>query len=195
MEITAVQFGRIEAACAALAKHAEHNEVVTVLVNLIREQLDEIGRTAYPGELTLPLMDDLPEEEVSIPLPREAAPDPAEIRKYGRGLLARGAGIVPAIRMILEHYGMKQKEFAALIGTSKTTVCTALAGGEIRPVLLCRMTEFFGDGEPCDTRSCEYGEAARSNGERGPRKVPEAAKRTRASNGEGGNFAGNGKEA
>ena len=132
---------------------------------------------------------------MSIPLPREAAPDPAEIRKYGRGLLARGAGIVPAIRMILEHYGMKQKEFAALIGTSKTTVCTALAGGEIRPVLLCRMTEFFGDGEPCNTRSCEYGEAARSNGERGPRKVPEAAKRTRASNGEGGNFAGNGKEA
>ncbi len=40
MEITARQFGRIEAASAALAKHAEHNEVATVLVNLIREQLD-----------------------------------------------------------------------------------------------------------------------------------------------------------
>ena len=134
-------------ACAALAKHAEHNEVVTVLVNLIREQLDEIGNTAYPGELTLPLMDDLPEEEVSIPLPREDAPDPAEIRKYGRELLARGAGIVPAIRMILEHYGMRQKEFATLIGTSETTISTALAGGVIRPSLLCRMTEFFGDGK------------------------------------------------
>lgn len=147
MEITAVQFGRIEAACAALAKHAGHNEVATVLVNLIRDQLDGIGKTAYPGELTLPLMDDLPDEEVSIPLPREAAPEPAEIRRYGRELLARGAGIVPAIRMILEHYGMRQKEFAALIGTSKTTVSAALAGGEIRPVLLCRMTEFFGDGK------------------------------------------------
>ena len=209
MEITAVQFGRIEAACAALAKHAGHNEVATVLVNLIREQLDEIGNTAYPGELTLPLLDDLPAEEVSIPSPRETAPapGPAEIRRYGRELLANGAGIVPAIRLILEHYGMRQKDFAALIGTSKTTISTALTGGVIRPILLCRMTEFFGDGEPCDTRSCEYGEAARSNGERGwepeglpaphrgPRKVPEAAKRTRASNGEGGNFAGNGKEA
>ena len=41
MEITARQFGRIEAASAALAKHAEHNEVATVLVNLIREQLDD----------------------------------------------------------------------------------------------------------------------------------------------------------
>ena len=147
MEITAVQFGRIEAACAALAKHAEHNEVVTVLVNLIRKQLDEIEKTAYPGELTLPLMDDLPEEEVSIPLPREAAPDPSEVRKYGQELLAHGAGVIPAIRMIIEHYGMRQKEFAALIGTSETTVSTALAGGEIRPVLLCRMTEFFGDGK------------------------------------------------
>lgn len=147
MEITAVQFGRIEAACAALAKYAEHNEVATVLVTLIREQLDEISQTASLGELTLPLMDDLPDEEEGMVRPREAAPDPAEVRNYGRELLAHGAGIIPAIRMILEHYGMRQKEFAALIGTSETTISTALAGGEIRPSLLCRMTEFFGDGK------------------------------------------------
>lgn len=161
MEITAVQFGRIEAACAALAKHAEHNEVVTVLVNLLSKQLDEIGRTAYPGELTLPLIDDLPDEGKScsfspvansiescgIGRPREAAPAPSEVRKYGQELLAHGAGIIPAIRMLLEHYGMRQKEFATLIGTSETTISTALTGGVIRPSLLCRMTEFFGDGK------------------------------------------------
>lgn len=147
MEITARQFGRIEAASAALAKHAEHNEVATVLVNLIREQLDEISQTASPGELTLPLMDDLPDEEEDIGRPREAAPAPSEVRKYGQELLAHGAGIIPAIRMILEHYGMRQKEFATLIGTSETTISTALAGGVIRPSLLCRMTEFFGDGK------------------------------------------------
>ena len=161
MEITARQFGRIEAASAALAKYAEHNEVATVLVTLIREQLDEIGKTAVAGELTLPLADGLPDEGKSrsfspvansigsctIGLPREAAPAPSEVRKYGQELLAHGTGIIPAIRMILEHYGMRQKEFAALIGTSETTVSTALAGGEIRPSLLFRMTEFFGDGK------------------------------------------------
>lgn len=147
MEITAVQFGRIEAACAALAKHAEHNEVATVLVNLIREQLGEISQTASLGELTLPLMDDLPDEEEGMVRPREAAPAPSEVRKYGQELLAHGAGIIPAIRMLLEHYGLRQKEFATLIGTSETTISTALAGGEIRPSLLCRMTEFFGDGK------------------------------------------------
>lgn len=55
--------------------------------------------------------------------------------------------IIPAIRMLLEHYRMRQKEFATLIGTSETTISTALTGGVIRPSLLCRMTEFFGDGK------------------------------------------------
>ena len=42
MNITERQFGRIESACYALAKLTERNEVGTVLVNTIREILDEI---------------------------------------------------------------------------------------------------------------------------------------------------------
>ena len=48
MDITARQFGRIEAACYALAKLTEKDAVGPVLVNTIREQLDEveIGRAS-----------------------------------------------------------------------------------------------------------------------------------------------------
>ena len=145
MELSAKQFGRIEAACAALAKHAEHNEVATVLVNLIREQLDEAAETAYPGELTPDCM--VEPEDFDVSSGGGTSEWNEKIRNYGREILRQGAGLIPAIRLICEHFGLKQKEFAEIIGTSQTTVSAALSGGEIRPVLLCRMTEFFGDGK------------------------------------------------
>lgn len=151
MEITAVQFGRIEAACAALAKHAEHNEVATVLVNLIRRQLDELKKTAYSGELEPP--PDLSPAD-AVPAGTIRAEEPArhdrgwteEIRKHGRELLAQGAGIIPAIRMICGRFDLTQAQFAGMLGTSATTLSTALSGGTVRRILLARMAEFFGDG-------------------------------------------------
>ena len=51
MEITARQYGRLEMAAWALAKHSEHNEVCTVLANGIMEVLDEIAAEDDLGEL------------------------------------------------------------------------------------------------------------------------------------------------
>ena len=100
MELSARQFGRIEAACAALTKLTEKNEVGTVLVNTIREQ----------------------------------------------EILRQGAGLIPAIRMICQHFGLTQKEFAEIIGVSETSLSASM-NGEVRDILLRRMTEFFGDGK------------------------------------------------
>lgn len=138
MDITARQFGRIEAACYALAKLAEKDAVGPVLVNTIREQLDEVAETAYPGELDAPLMDDLPDG---------GSDWNAEIRQYGREVIENGAGLIPAIRLICEHFDLTQKEFAEIIGTSETTISMAMTGKCERDTLLCRMTEFFGTGK------------------------------------------------
>lgn len=138
MDITARQIGRIEAACYALAKLTEKDAVGTVLVNTIREQLDEIAETAYPGELDAPDLSDLPDGDSDWN---------AEIRRYGREVIENGAGLIPAIRLICEHFGLTQKEFAGIIGTSETTISTAMTGRHERNTLLCRMTEFFGTGK------------------------------------------------
>ena len=133
MEITARQLSRIEAACTALATHTQHNEVGTVLVNLIREQLAEIEVTASPT--------------VPGPGATAVAGKTEEIRSYGRELIREGTGLIPAIRMIRARFGMSHRALAKLLGTSKTIVTSALSGVEIRPILLCRMAEVFGEGE------------------------------------------------
>lgn len=144
MELSARQFGRIEAACAALAKLTEKNEVGTVLVNTIREQLDEAAETAFPGELIIPsLMDDLEDSDVSSGGGTSERTE--EIRNYGQEILRQGAGLIPAIRMICEHFGLTQKEFAEMIGTSETTLSMAMTGKGERTTLLCRAAEFFGE--------------------------------------------------
>ena len=138
MNITARQIGRIEAACYALTKLTEKDAVGTVLVNTIREQLDEVAETAYPGELDAPDLSDLPDGDSDWN---------TEIRRYGREVIENGAGLIPAIRLICEHFGLTQKEFAGIIGTSETTISTAMTGRHERNTLLCRMTEFFGTGK------------------------------------------------
>ena len=138
MDITARQFGRIEAACYALAKLTEKDAVGPVLVNTIREQLDEVAETAYPGELDAARMDDFSDDDFD----RNAG-----IRQYGREVIANGAGLIPAIRRICEHFNLTQKEFAEIIGTSATTLSMAMTGKRERDTLLCRMTEFFGIGK------------------------------------------------
>lgn len=138
MDITARQIGRIEAACYALAKLTEKNEVGAVLVNTIREQLDEVAETAYPGELSAPDLSD----------PPDGGSDwNAEIRQYGREVIENGAGLIPAIRLICEHFDLTQKEFAGIIGISESAASMTLIDKEKRNEWLCRMTEFFGTGK------------------------------------------------
>ena len=75
-----------------------------------------------------------------------ARPDWREnIRAYGREVIAQGAGLIPAIRLIREEFGLSQKDFAELIGTSETTLSMAMTGKKERETLICKMTEFFGE--------------------------------------------------
>ena len=51
MDMTSRQLGRVEACCFALEEATEKNLVAARLVKVIRETLDEITQTAFPGEL------------------------------------------------------------------------------------------------------------------------------------------------
>ena len=140
MEITARQVGRIEAACYALAKLAERNEVGTVLVTTIREQLDEIEQTADPYEL--------PETNRNFPdrtyLPPRLPPTKEEIRDFGRKMLERGEGLIPMLRALCGLYDLPQTELARLLGVSKTAVSLAFSDRKVRQILLARCADFFG---------------------------------------------------
>lgn len=142
MEITARQLGRIEAACYALAKLTERNEVGTVLVNTIREQLDEIEQTAEPYELnTSPAARS-----------RETQPDffdaagtlREQFRDFGRKMLERGEGLIPTLRALCGCYDLTQAELARLLGVSRTAVSLAFRDRKVRQILLARCAEFFG---------------------------------------------------
>ena len=52
MEITAREFGRLEACCFALEEMAEKNPVAARLVKIFREVLEDVELTAVPGEVT-----------------------------------------------------------------------------------------------------------------------------------------------
>ena len=51
MKITSRQFGQIEAACFALEEATEKNNTALRLVKVIKDNLAEIAKTAYPLEL------------------------------------------------------------------------------------------------------------------------------------------------
>ena len=65
MEITSRQFGQIEAACFALEEATEKNNTALRLVKVIKDNLAEIAKTAYPLELVFEFdQPELPMEEV-----------------------------------------------------------------------------------------------------------------------------------
>ena len=133
MNITERQFGRIEAACFALAKLTERNEVGTVLVNTIREILDEID-TIHDD---LDGFDHLITEKTDRKL--------AEIREYGREVLSGKEGTIPAIRLICDRFGFRDYEFARLIGSSPAALSRYMNSRVRSSEVLARLTEFFGD--------------------------------------------------
>ena len=53
MEITSRQFGQIEAACFALEEATEKNNTALRLVKVIKDNLAEIAKTAYPLEIAI----------------------------------------------------------------------------------------------------------------------------------------------
>lgn len=105
-------------------------------------QLYSADGTTLPRKAVAGLIDDVLTAE--SPAPR--AEDWRDvIRAYGRDVIAKGAGLIPAIRLIREEFGLSQKDFAELIGTSETTLSMAMTGKKERETLICKMTEFFGE--------------------------------------------------
>lgn len=132
MNITERQFGKLEAAQRGLRKLTERNKVGTELCSIIMDVLTEITAQDWPAQR-------LPEPPIADRRDMEM------IRDYGREILASESGTIPAIRMICEHFGLRDYEFARLIGSSRASLSRYLNGDyKERSSVLPLMTEFFG---------------------------------------------------
>ena len=173
MEITARQFGRLEAVGYALRKYAEHNEVGTTLVNTLEEVLHEIEAADDLHELDgfLPPLAAVDEEDQ---IPATAANDQAatserrdnpkrhvcrdaglieDVRAYAAELTEQGAGLVTILRMVKEHFGLTGSRFAAMLHVRNQSLNDALKRGVVSPNLLARAADFFGeDGGAAEDR-------------------------------------------
>lgn len=153
MEITSRQFGQIEAACFALEEATEKNNTALRLVKVIKDNLAEIAKTAYPLELVFEFdQPELPMVE-SDPLAtaeRSAdGSDPSdklsEIRLYGQELINQGATMKELIKMVMEHFSLTQDAFAHLIKVNQGSLSKYLRNGERKDAVITGVTEFFGD--------------------------------------------------
>ena len=191
MEITAREFGRLEACCFALEEMAEKNPVALRLVQLFHEVLEDVELTAVPGEA-----EPLPDWCGTTPTTsdksdRSDRSDKSDIRSYGQSI-AEGCTPRELVRSVQREFGLSQNAVARLIGVNSGSLSRFLNKGERRDAVLSALAAFFGGG--CDTtpsasdrsdKSDEkkqpqsavmsMGEAQRSNGAAGaPPKVPEA---------------------
>lgn len=153
MEITARQFGQIEAACSALEEATEKNNTALRLVSVIKENLAEIAKTYCPLEIVIEF------EEPELPLAQECSghltsentpADPrADIRAYGQELINQGITMKELIKMVMEHFGLTQDAFAHLIKVNQGSLSKYLRNGERKDAVITGITDFF--GEDCGT--------------------------------------------
>ena len=158
MEITSRQFGQIEAACFALEEATEKNNTALRLVKVIKDNLAEIAKTAYPLEIAI----EFEEQELPMGLscphatgePGPAGPSAAktlegkqvdEIRLYGQELINQGATMKELIKMVMEHFSLTQDAFAHLIKVNQGSLSKYLRNGERKDAVITGVTEFFGD--------------------------------------------------
>ena len=161
MEITARQYGRLEMAAWALAKHSEHNEVCTVLANGIMEVLDEIAAEDDLGELgrEIPEICDVigdGEREPDVPdwrdteaaKQRDGAAQFAKDDKLTQIRLTvaahQGESMAEIIGAILAD-GTDLKTLAAILGVNRARISEA-KHGHARPGFKLIFTEVLGEG-------------------------------------------------
>ena len=141
MKITARQLGRIEAACYGLAEFTKNNSVATILVNTIREQLDEALADYHSHQTALPNTADLCKNHT----PADVMPAfVEEIRCYGQNLIANGGTIQEVTDAILKEFGLFRVEFAEILGVNHQRLSEALQGNP-RPMYKAKFAEFFGE--------------------------------------------------
>ena len=213
MEITSRQFGQIEAACFALEEATEKNNTALRLVKVIKDNLAEIAKTAYPLELVFEF--DQPELPMGLACPHATGePGPVgpsaaktlegkqvdEIRLYGQELINQGATMKELIKMVMEHFSLTQDAFAHLIKVNQGSLSKYLRNGERKDAVITGVTEFFGDDGAALNDHTRSAETHSPNGARigstesgAPEKYPKPRKGGAASNGSDGNFLGNHK--
>ena len=142
MEITSRQFGQIEAACFALEEATEKNNTALRLVSVIKDNLVEIAKTAYPIEVVIEF------EEPELPLENVGPVEPVghdEIKLYGQELINQGITLKELIKMVMEHFSLTQDAFAHLIKVNQGSLSKYLRNGERKDAVIAGVTEFFGD--------------------------------------------------
>lgn len=156
MEITSRQFGQIEAACFALEEATEKNNTALRLVKVIKDNLAEIAKTAYPLEISIEF------EEPELPLALSDQSDPlataersadgsdpsdklSDIRRYGQEIINQGATMKELIKMVMEHFALTQDAFAHLIKVNQGSLSKYLRNGERKDAVITGVTEFFGE--------------------------------------------------
>lgn len=153
MDLTERQLGRIEACLWGIEEATRNtNQTAYRLAKGIAEQLQEAES------------EDLPEEDfradaaldtpVRVPDWRDDAAkggssgDLTEaIREFGRDMLKQGVKELPdVIRGIVKAFGIPQKTLGVILGIKPSSMCRIMQGRQ-KTLLLCRMAEFFGDGD------------------------------------------------
>ena len=158
MEITPRQYGRLEMAAWALAKHSEHNEVCMVLSKGIMQVLDEIADGDDLDELRREIPDwedrdlsDLPDvpdktREPDVPDWRDGAArqDADDKLTRIRLIVSENAGesLAYVVKAILDS-GVKPAELAGLLNVHPSRISEA-KHGHARPGFKLIFTEILG---------------------------------------------------
>ena len=137
MKITQRQLGKIDISCTGLLALI-NSPVGKILVNSIREVVDEIDSNSDSD-----LDGDMNDLEYFSTDSLEW-PSVESIRQFAQEIRWEETGLVPAIRLILDHFSLTQVEFARLIGVSRRDLEYSLDWQDGRKELLARMTELFG---------------------------------------------------
>ena len=137
MEITAREFGRLEACCFALEEMAEKNPVAARLVKIFREVLEDVELTAVPGEA-----EPLPDWCGTTPSTSDKS-DESDIRAYGQSI-AEGCTPRELLRSVQREFGLSQNAVGRLIGVNTGSLSRFLNKGERRDAVLAGLTAFFG---------------------------------------------------
>lgn len=150
MNITLRQLGKLESCAAALSAAFDlKNPCALRCTAIIQEVLDEINSAPENAleldfDLDLDLLPGAP--EIS-----NAGKKLGDIVNYGKELLAQGCSARDLVNMTMEHFALRQVDFARLIGVSQGTLSTYLTTGGRRAAVLAGLTEFFGD---CGKEEC-----------------------------------------
>lgn len=152
MEITPRQYGRLEMAAWALAKHSEHNEVCMVLSKGIMQVLDEIADGDDLDELRreIPDLQDDAGRLPDIPDWRDGAGRQTDddLLVQCRLIVAahQGESLGKMIEAVKAGANISGSKLARLLGVNKARISEAL-NGKAKPYFVERFAEILGEGK------------------------------------------------